>query len=666
MVTVKGFEGFENGYTIFGTSFGNGEVQTTIKRSGAYGLRVDISAFGAFTYVITTNITGLVSSSSIGSTIAFSTYVRVATLPAAGTEEIITFMSHVDPNTAYAEYRIRIDSSGYLHLYKETTLIASGTIPIPADSAWHRRGFLLTVTPGEGLTYAVYAADDLDFSGYYADAAIYSAWRGQVHLGKYTNRNNQAVDYYFDDCVIASDALISGDYAIIGLTPDANGSVADWTDGAGTSPSSLAETPADDATSYIQSNVNNQEHYVSFPSTGLGLATIFAVRGSVWASGQTFYQPLLKSGSSVATRTGNTYHTQWYEEVVHSTTDPATSAPWTVSAVDAVEVGIRYTNTGGGTLAKATRVQLGVLYQDLAVQASLRLVVPDATLTLSAVKPEAVTLRTVVPDVTFVASGEASIDLVPVVMRLVTQPLFDISAFLRFVIPPVTFMLGTLNLAPAVLHILPKVIALGLVRRTLPIARGQWWTVSPTAPVVKQEGYIWVDTSDEADPRIMQYTGGLWVDAVSGYEEAVTREVFDGGGSSSSASLVTVVNITGLNIAANRHIIIDAAFANTNGAFNVTDMGIQLNGVDVMAGVALPGTGTGEIGTWRIIIPRRDGSDLGGKSYLWVPPDAASQTMTTLTNVPQNAPITSIALRADPNGTAFEIRNVLVRSLTAQ
>lgn len=235
---------------------------------------------------------------------------------------------------------------------------------------------------------------------------------------------------------------------------------------------------------------------------------------------------------------------------------------------------------------------------------------------------------------------------------------------LRVIAPPVSLSLSAINLAPVSLRLEPQQVGLGIDRFVLPTTRGHLWSVSATEPVVKASGYVWVDISNAALPRVYQYVSGAWVDQISQLAEATTRVTFDGGGASSSATPVSVVTISGIAIPADETIIIDATIVNSNGLADITDIGIELNNVVVMSGVAMPGTGTGEAAMWRIIIPRRDkaGVDLGGRSYI-VPPGTGAHTVTALASVPQGATITQIELKLDPNGTSSEIRNVLVRSL---
>jgi hypothetical protein len=461
-------------------------------------------------------------------------------------------------------------------------------------------------------------------------AKIKSFGFGPNYGGAWQNLDD--IDWYFKDISLFRDGF-PGTGEIVRLSVDGAGTYSTMT-GAYTDIDDAAGA-IDDDTTYILGDANGERSTFTLDTSPLPADVEI---GGVQILGIGRFPTGSSLGGASLVAGGTLYDTvttaHYFNTTVYQPTalwvlqeNPDTSDPWTLSDLSTLEIGAKLL-TGGATY------RITVLYAFVWVE------YPPQEIDLA---PVEMSLTGVAPAQTWLGYG-----LEPVVMHLGVNP--------------PTLTQRTLSLNPVVMRLRDPGQGVGITRYVVPTARGRWWTVSTTQPIIAEEGYIWVDPTIPATPRIYQYVNGAWVDAVVGLEEAATRVSWDGGGSSASANLATIANLTGLNIPADEHIMIEATFANTGGV-DATALGIEINNITVMSGVAAPGTTTGEYGIWRIIIPRRDvAASLQGRSYILVPGQA--QVVTTLASVPINTPITSIELLADPNSTVnFEIRNVVVNSL---
>lgn len=151
------------------------------------------------------------------------------------------------------------------------------------------------------------------------------------------------VDGYYDDISLATDDYKPG--ACQNLVPNATGSSSQWTNGAGTSPTNIAEVPNDGDTSYIVSSlaanvttVNIGDINGTYPRAAIGtIKTVAYLRDLTNTDTVTLRDLSAGTGSDITTATLTTAYLPYAKL---NDTDPHTSAGWTPAAVDALEIGV--------------------------------------------------------------------------------------------------------------------------------------------------------------------------------------------------------------------------------------------------------------------------------------------------------------------------------------
>jgi len=218
------------------------------------------------------------------------------------------------------EWRIII-KSGIASAYSST---------FDESDTWVERSCQWTTDPNTGQPWTVAAVDALQ-----AGADVVSGFGGGVHV---------------------SQVYVEVDYSGIELTstlrPNANGDSVEFEDltGAPTHWEAVDEEVADDATTHVGSDIAGRTDLFELtdsglaPGTGIISVTVYerVRRESSWDND---WRIVIKSGT-------NSYYSStfgesdtWVERSYQWTTDPDTGQPWTVAAVDALQVGA-YVVTG--------------------------------------------------------------------------------------------------------------------------------------------------------------------------------------------------------------------------------------------------------------------------------------------------------------------------------
>lgn len=544
------------------------------------------------------------------------------------------------------------------------------------------------------------SSDDQDYWGAFVNGTLLAegyadlSWTGKslavVRLGPFadgTLTTESSVVVSFKDIALFRDGRPEPGRVAV-MVPNANGTYTAWTG----SYTDVDEYPTDNDTTYITSSTNGQKESYTFntdtsgaPVDGIQPFFVYRIEtNSRWIRLFSIINSVESWRWPSTGGIGDPSYDSVYTTMLAD--NPESAAPWTASDLSSMQLGLEL-SSGTGTGVRVTTFAVMAWVRSLTANLApvvIRLSDPIQSWMFGAIDPVPVVVRLADPGqgwlveqpldpvvISLTDPGQTwavNQPIEPIVISLVdpaqtaSLTISPIPVQLRLTDPGASLSMGQLDLQPVVLRMRVPAQGAGLTRLVLPTARGKFWVVSATAPPYPQEGYVWVSIADPAAPVMYQYLAGAWSALLGGFDEATTRIVFDAGAASTSATPVSLANLTGLNIPADEHIIIEATIVNVNGAFDITGLSVELNNVAIMSGVAMPGTGTGEAGTWRVIIPRRDqAASLGGYSYLTIT-DSASQTVTALTNVPQNVPITSIELIADPNSTSMELRNVLVRT----
>lgn len=159
-------------------------------------------------------------------------------------------------------------------------------------------------------------------------------------------RNTAPTDgeIYWDDIAI-DDAAYPGAGQVNILKPNATGTTSAWTNGAGTSPTNVAEVPHDSDTGYITSSTNGNVTTVNLDSSATGgvSGTIAAVQvvGIVRDEGGASSMSIRAKSSATNSDTTAVDPGASYTALSKLlATDPNTSAAWTTSGLDALEIGV--------------------------------------------------------------------------------------------------------------------------------------------------------------------------------------------------------------------------------------------------------------------------------------------------------------------------------------
>lgn len=154
-----------------------------------------------------------------------------------------------------------------------------------------------------------------------------------------------STDYNTLDDFYVTDGASLGERRIVACRPSADTATADWTPNSG-SPhfSRVNETAADGDTTYVSSStVGHKDLYdcdnlPTSPTTIDGVRIISAARKDDAATRT--YRQLLKSSSTTANGADVGVNSSYTMAESQFLTDPATSAAWTASGVNAMQIGI--------------------------------------------------------------------------------------------------------------------------------------------------------------------------------------------------------------------------------------------------------------------------------------------------------------------------------------
>lgn len=270
-----------------------------------------------------------------------SLYFRYATAPSVSDEPILQVRQSTN-----TKFEVRIDSAGKLYGYNSAlTLVKSGTTALTANT-WYR----LDLSVGSSATVGAYELKINGVSEWSGTTNTLLANATNVRIGKHTNRNGNTVDFYYGPVVVDDAAFVSEpNFYVATLMPNANGSTMNWT--SGTAPSDYTQ---------VNERPPSNTNYVKNSGASAGQVALFKVqpRSTYNIDSNASYIALkgrIRAGEDVAAtsaqlirvRSGSTNSDSSTRDATATlvsvsrllTTDPATGAAWTGSAIDAVEVG---------------------------------------------------------------------------------------------------------------------------------------------------------------------------------------------------------------------------------------------------------------------------------------------------------------------------------------
>lgn len=335
-----GGTGLEQGHSSeLGTMSGTASVQTSVKRTGAYGLRCNptttATGFGRQGVYAPAHTNGNIAN-------AWNQfYYRCAVNPAANDEPIFAAFNSI----LGLKFELRINSSRQLVAYDSAlSVLGTGSTVIDLDT-WYRLGVRTGTGAAGAYEVVINGASELSGTG-----NLLTQNNAQWSWGKQTNRNGNTVDFYYDDMVISDSGFPAGHVECLALLPNANGTYQTGTIGAGGGShwENVEERPPDGNTTYLlTSQVIGEaetEALQSCSEAGItGSPTLLFAKMGLYCARDTVnsvFKGRLRSGSTDSdTASASVVSNYNTFQAIHAV-DPATGAAWTLSGLDGVEVGV--------------------------------------------------------------------------------------------------------------------------------------------------------------------------------------------------------------------------------------------------------------------------------------------------------------------------------------
>jgi hypothetical protein len=226
-----------------------------------------------------------------------------------------------------------------------TTLFTAANIAV---NVWHHLELKVTMSATTGsVELRIDGAPVGMFSGNTKNGGTNSTI-DTVKLGGSGNNTSITITrddlYVLDDTGAAPYNNFLGDVRVYSLSPTGAGSSTQWTPDAGSNYAEVNEIPYS-AANYVQSNTSGQrDTYALADLPAGGVTTIYGVQNNIIAkrtdAGAIAVKPVLKSGATIAYGTSVSLPTSDMILTDVRAIDPATSAPWTISGVNALEAGM--------------------------------------------------------------------------------------------------------------------------------------------------------------------------------------------------------------------------------------------------------------------------------------------------------------------------------------
>jgi hypothetical protein len=362
----------------FSVVTGSPAISTVTYRSGAAAL--EIGSLGSGTREAIGN--QYVAAEVGGDTYYFRAYLYVATAPSAD-NTIIAFATTTGLSTH--GINVKLTSSRTLDVYQGTTNLATGSTALSLNT-WYRVEIAYkrdAATPNANLDYF-----ELKIDGATEDssttASIASACN---HVGIGGNLKAEAQtqgSWFFDDVALndstgAAQTSWPGSGKIVFLKPTGTGTYDEPTaTGAATNWECVDEVPKDDATTYAAFTANSSGWTIAgsrllmqmqgASDVSIGANDTVTLVGVGWFAAAATAATMsliagIRSGGSNADMSGSqTLNTTGYSHiddgaricnVTPQYTDPTDSMAWTVAKIDAMEIGLRCTDSSPNGLVSA-------------------------------------------------------------------------------------------------------------------------------------------------------------------------------------------------------------------------------------------------------------------------------------------------------------------------
>lgn len=341
---------FESGANDESTStVGTFSVQTTIKRSGNYALRVNPSGalagamrFGAY------GVAGNRSLMSVANAYT-SVFVYFASLPSAG-DEIFYLVREIGATTKFS---VAISSTGTVNTYDTAgALLTAGSVAL-STGVWYRFDILSGTGVAANWSVNIYN-DPVSGNGtgtptlletLSGTGNLHANNNAEIQLGRAAAGAAVAINFFYDDLIVADTAFI-GDQRQLMAVPEANGSTQQWLNGTGASDyQEVDEIPASSAEYVENAAVANQVALFDFPSAAtIGVSgTIHCVKAQVFClepvAVASDFRVRIRTGGQNSDNTGANIGTTQENRGRLRAVSPNGGGAWTTADIDDLEVG---------------------------------------------------------------------------------------------------------------------------------------------------------------------------------------------------------------------------------------------------------------------------------------------------------------------------------------
>lgn len=237
---------------------------------------------------------------------------------------------------------IRIGPSGTLSVTRNGTAVTGGTSTNALTlSTEHYLEWKVTIANSISAGSCVVRINGVDWITVETGQDIQATANATANAFR-LGGNASNCSFQCDDLYIASGTSFLGDVRVDTLLPNGAGNYQSWTPSTGTDHAALVDEATPNTTDYLSGGAAGTKETLALGSTGssgsvLGVQVCNAVAKS--DAGTSTIKNLIRSGSTDANGANFSPSTSYlYSLSVHET-DPATSAAWTVSAINALEAG---------------------------------------------------------------------------------------------------------------------------------------------------------------------------------------------------------------------------------------------------------------------------------------------------------------------------------------
>lgn len=351
-MAILNYAGFETGdLTEFMNTAGTTLVQSTIVRGGIYALKTDLTSSGTGTINLGAINANGQSAGTSKSTLYTKFHFLYTKKPVTG-DEPIQYLT--------AKFELRINSDCRLNFYNRSNSLLGTGSTVLQPGTWYR--IELCTTAGSAGAYELRVDGVTELSGVGDFGA--ANFTG-MFVGRNANRNGQSVCYYYDDLAMDDSAWV-GDCSVASVHPTGVGSSDSYSNFGGAN-KTVSVTNNDGDTSYVNASSPNtfQSFLVEPPAsrgitgTVAGVKCIATIRyPATSSSGRSFIRS--KGATSLVTNPGYTTSSYAPNSKI-LLLEPSAGVPWTVSDLDALEIGAA-TNASGSGITNVTRLIGMILY----------------------------------------------------------------------------------------------------------------------------------------------------------------------------------------------------------------------------------------------------------------------------------------------------------------